>query len=1109
MFFRRTSSSFFLLLLLLLCSVPATSAQGELTLVETGTINTVNPFDSLTFSIEDRDTSVVIDMRAASGDLDTKVYLLDESGEIVAVNDDRERGVRDSRLVFPNAPLGDYTIIATRYQGREGTTTGDYDLTVEQQRAADEVPLRYDVSDEALMAAGFPDVPARPQAAWTILAYYGGDTNLEAGIITDFNEFELAGGSDDDVRIVSLIDRHPLYSEASDNWSGARLFEIGPDTSGDHLDGTTPTIDSEPLAILDTLDTGNGETFAQFLVWALKHYPADQYAIALASHGAGWAGIIADETDIETLLTLPELNAAFEAAREAANVETFDVLINDACLMSSIEYHNSMSAYFNYSIASPEIVVNPALDMTLFTQILRDTSDVPITEIGTQLVDTYISRDILQRASSDVIYLTHSLTDLSAFEGVRQSLEAFASLINEQPRRYRSAIGAVRSNTYTYTSFANGNELIDLGDFMQGILDATITSAPEVASAAQDVLEALDRANVYGRAGDRARTSTYQNIYFPADGRNFDQNYLLETDLPEWGRMLQTFYNLVEPNVWAASDDAIFFHQPQTPEIHIYNSYPDGAASTAIGYNFSVEIIGRNIAFGDVTYDQIQDDGSIIRRGTQRLLEPVGTEFVNALDTGVNLLNLRWDVRLPELTDGVNANTELFTITEDIAALEGRFRASNSEDATEAEWNDVTLIFGVLDGQLQRVISRAGDDNSLGVIDIEAGSPFQTYSSVVTSDGRAVRELGNSYIWPESGPTWSWQPAPTGNYNIGLLVTTHGGITNFNSTAVSVDNNDVDPAWRLQLRSDFGFGLATPSDFGSLSSISVDALFRHQQSINDAETITQNAFLGFFPGEPVDLRTGLDAIAERYNMTVDEGRSLLTLNSGKTALEFTYTRSNIGGESIPGRGLISLARGNGVNIAIVLATETLDGDIAARDEIFALNRIGSNIFDFGPIERQSTRSWASISPQFSSIPGVSYPLLRSLFVNERDGIWFRHGTGRDINGEDQAYVAVLEGETADPDALLDRLLDTEISVRRDNINELDRSFYPGVFHSWDAVIFEAERDGDPVLGRLYVTYANDNAYIVWVEAARNGDADDIFRRVLEPIIDGFSIASNT
>ncbi len=236
------------------------------------------------------------------------------------------------------------------------------------------------------LAFGYPQLEPRPLAEWTILAYYGGDNDLESHILNDFNEFELAGGSTEQVRILVLLDRLPGgYTNPENDWSGARLYEVQADSSGDHSVSYPPTIDSQPLAELGDVDTGDAQTLIDYLAWGIRTYPAKRYAIALGSHGAAWEGVITDDSD-GTILTLPELNAAFSTVLKAANREKFDLLINDACLMASAEYYTAIASLFEFSLGSAELIVSPALDMTFFTQMLKETPDIDLRQVGRRLV---------------------------------------------------------------------------------------------------------------------------------------------------------------------------------------------------------------------------------------------------------------------------------------------------------------------------------------------------------------------------------------------------------------------------------------------------------------------------------------------------------------------------------------------------------------------------------------------------------------------------------------------------------------------------------------------------------------------------------------------------
>ena len=170
-------------------------AQDNVT-TTSGVINNDTPFVEYPLTI-DAPADVVIDIQSTSGTLDTLLYLVDDLGNIVDENDDREEGIYDSLIAYNGLPAGSYSIVATRFDITYGDSEGDFTLAVDVRPAADRTLPDYPTDAAALVAAGFPEIDVRPQAEWTILAYYGADNNLEQGIINDLNEFELAGGSNE------------------------------------------------------------------------------------------------------------------------------------------------------------------------------------------------------------------------------------------------------------------------------------------------------------------------------------------------------------------------------------------------------------------------------------------------------------------------------------------------------------------------------------------------------------------------------------------------------------------------------------------------------------------------------------------------------------------------------------------------------------------------------------------------------------------------------------------------------------------------------------------------------------------------------------------------
>jgi hypothetical protein len=90
-------------------------------------------------------TNLIITLDAAPGStLDPLVGLLDSKSNLLGVNDDAAKGLKNAKLVITIPKDGTYTIVVTRSQEAQGTTNGDYVLTVTAKALAPDIlPIRY------------------------------------------------------------------------------------------------------------------------------------------------------------------------------------------------------------------------------------------------------------------------------------------------------------------------------------------------------------------------------------------------------------------------------------------------------------------------------------------------------------------------------------------------------------------------------------------------------------------------------------------------------------------------------------------------------------------------------------------------------------------------------------------------------------------------------------------------------------------------------------------------------------------------------------------------------------------------------------------------------
>lgn len=135
-----------------MCQDAGTVAYGE---TVTGTINGNGTSDEGWCFVAEAGDTVEILMEAQSNNLDTLLALLDaETGDTLVSNDDYDMTTTDSFITYDMEEAGDYLIVATRYQGAEGTTSGDYQLSLD--RLADDAPGQVDATDPCNRDGAFP-----------------------------------------------------------------------------------------------------------------------------------------------------------------------------------------------------------------------------------------------------------------------------------------------------------------------------------------------------------------------------------------------------------------------------------------------------------------------------------------------------------------------------------------------------------------------------------------------------------------------------------------------------------------------------------------------------------------------------------------------------------------------------------------------------------------------------------------------------------------------------------------------------------------------------------------------------------------------------------------
>ena len=263
----------------------------------------------------------------------------------------------------------------------------------------DSLPSVQDIVSQAKTAEVAAPLPALPKndrevKEWTIMVFMNGKNNLSSYVISDMNEMEVFGPTDN-INIVTQAARmkytepsYPSYPgggyddynpwggptvphpgwpnpywgglppilrvktarDASTDWTGVRRYLVT-------KDGENGSLGSTLLENLGTVDMGDWKQLVEFGKWAKANYPAKRYMLVGWNHGSGWeknAGLfpvikgISYDDETNNHISTPQLA---QAIREMGGV---DIYASDACLMQMAEVAYELKDTAKITVGSEE-----------------------------------------------------------------------------------------------------------------------------------------------------------------------------------------------------------------------------------------------------------------------------------------------------------------------------------------------------------------------------------------------------------------------------------------------------------------------------------------------------------------------------------------------------------------------------------------------------------------------------------------------------------------------------------------------------------------------------------------------------------------------------------
>ena len=672
---------------------------------------------------------------------------------------------------------------------------------------------------------------------WLVMLYQNADDSaLERDIMIDLNEAEMIG-STDQVMIVSQMDRFRGGYNGDGDWSSTRRYLV---TYDDNLN----SIGSDLIDDIGEVNMGDSDTLVDFVSWASSTYPADNHILIMSDHGMGWPGGWSDPSPAQKdnssnapltsalkddILYLNEIEDALSRIQSNTNIDKFELIGMDACLMSQMEVYSALAPYSKFAVASEETEPGLGWAYSAFLSLMVYNPDLSTEELATNIVDTYISQDqrvvddqaradflaqnssgggwFVNRMSAEQLSqqleqnITLTAVNLENFQGLLDSLNQFAYQLQRMDQR---VVAQARGYAQSYTSIFGSNvppSFIDLGNFVQLIYKNT--NDANVRTAAENVIAGMNNVIVAEKHGPAKPGSTGIAIYYP----NSQLYSSAATGMASYTVIADSFSR---SSLW---DDLLGYHysgrnfqatalEPvsvsRASQIPGMGNIQVGSIEASANFvapgdsiKLSTVITGQNIGYIYFFTGLLDEESNSIYVADTDYLESSQT----GQESGVYYpiwpnaeqfrLNFDFEPILYTITDGSQEVLALFNpqsfgrnAAEAVYYVDGTYTFTSTGETRSAQ-----LLFR--DGKMFKVLTFTGGTS--------AGAPYETTPNIgdtftvsrrwmdLNADGSVKgisSDAGDTITFSGSTIEWGTQYLPSGTYLVGFLVAdTDGNIT--------------------------------------------------------------------------------------------------------------------------------------------------------------------------------------------------------------------------------------------------------------------------------------------------------------------------------------------
>ena len=298
-----------------------------------------------------------------------------------------------------------------------------------------------------------------------------------------------------------------IYTGGTKNWNNEKINENN---------NQIFEIKNKKLHLVKNLpkkSMGGSETLSEFIDFSMKNYKSDENILVFWNHGGGAvSGFGKDENFDNDTLLLSELKKGLKTSYENHKTK-LDMIVFDACLMSSLETAYTIKDYSKYMVASEEFVLGYGLN---YKSIIEKSQNRDIESLGRLIVESYYKESV--RKNKDKI-ITMSLLNLGKVESLYDKFNLLLeNSINEKD------VNNLKEDILKGTIFGGRTKeegFSNMVDFLS--LSKNIFKESDY----ENLEKLINEVVIYNRKGFLNNDACGVSIFFPLDYNNKTLNELV------------------------------------------------------------------------------------------------------------------------------------------------------------------------------------------------------------------------------------------------------------------------------------------------------------------------------------------------------------------------------------------------------------------------------------------------------------------------------------------------------------------------------------------------------------------------------------------------------